>query len=692
MKELPPFDSVRERLERQYELAVYEPESGLGKAELEAEFADHCRAHPDEPRVLTRAWLMHLIFTKGRIAPERDNYFAGKVDSCNLPEENRWRWVEEAWAGEFGDSVPGVNWVTEVTAEHGVAYMIDYSHVCPDWPAILALGLPGLRERARRGGDTPFHRACVLVLDGAMALCRRLGTASDNPALSALAERPPETLHEAFQLAYFYHDLVELEGESVRTMGWFDRHFLEFYRADLASGRLTRDRAKELIKYFWIAFFAKTGGKAYGKNFCFGPELNELSYLGMEVYHEMHTPDPKLTVRVDPEKTPDRFLEAVARNIRDGRTGIALLNDPVVIAGLVKHGRSPEDAVNYVPVGCYEPAVLGHELSCSGAGLIYLPHLVRLLLGRRCDFGSFGEVLDAYLKVLRDEISYQARQQSRCEKLWPMTNPSPLLSAGFGDCVASGRDVSEGGVRYNTSGCLIGYLADAVDSLAAIDWLVFREKRCTLAELWQAVEADWKGREKLQLLALNRAPKWGNNDPAADDIAVAITACAGPWMNRRPNGRGGTMFAAVFGQMVVEYGRRVGALPSGRNAGAPLSKNLCACVGMDRNGVTALIDSATKIDLTDYPDGACLDLMLHPSAVAGDEGVDTIVALMRTFLDKGGSGLQFNIFDAATLRDAQRRPEVYRTLQVRVCGWNVRFVDLAPEAQETFIAQAEAVS
>ena len=304
------FDSARKRLEKQYEHVVYDPESGLDEQGIQTLFEAHCRENPGEEHVLTKAFLLHLVCTKARIAPEPDNYFAGKVDPCaSLFQKLRWKWVDELWPKEFSDhSVPGDQKMFVIDMEHSIGYMIDTSHTSPDWMAILKLGFPGLRDRAAKG-STALHRAAVMVYDGAIELCRRLGKASGNEALLALAERPPQTLREAFQLAYLFHDLQEIEGEEVRTMGWFDRLYIDFYRRDLKAGRLTRESAEELIQYFWIAFYAKWQGTRFGKNFCFGPEINELSYLGMEVYHKMNTVDPKLSVRVTPE-TRARVLAA----------------------------------------------------------------------------------------------------------------------------------------------------------------------------------------------------------------------------------------------------------------------------------------------------------------------------------------------------------------------------------------------
>ena len=672
------FADNRPYLEKQYE-QPFAPASGLSLDELKTDFEQHCAANPNEPLILKRAYLMNLVCRKGRIVIEPENMFAGKVEGRTLLDEMRYEYTRKAWTEEFGE---WHGWCNVSDLELGIGYMIDYSHICPDWPAILKLGLPGLRDRAAKG-DTPLHRAVVMVYDGAMELCRRLGWAQ-------LAERPPQTLHEAFELAYIFHELEENEGEQVRTMGWFDRLYIDFYRNDLKNGTLTRESAKELIKYFWITFWAKTQGKLFGKNFCFGPEINELSYLGMETYYEMNVVDPKLSVRVTPD-TPQDFLELCAKNIRDGRTGIVFLNDRVVIEALIKHGRTPEDAFDYIPIGCYEPAVLGKEVSLSGATHLFLANILLHSLKQGCQYTDFNELKSNFYHNLKKASELMAKQQSRCEKIWPRANPIPFLSGTYHECMADGKDVTEGGAKYNTTGTVVCNTADLADSLAAIEYLVYQEKLCSLDELRSALAADYQGYEKLRLTARNRAPKWGNNDDRADKFAIEVAAYVGPLLSTLDNGRGGKFTPSIYGQLVVERGSETGAFPSGRKAGEPLSQNMDAAIGMDRNGITALMNSALKIDYSEYPCGTCLDLMLHPSAVKGGDGIKTLLSLVRAFIARGGSGLQFNIFDAATLRDAQIHPEAYSNLQVRVCGWNARFIDLTPEAQETFIAQAEAM-
>ena len=679
-----PFDEIRQKLEKQYENMVFSLKDCWTESQIRQVWNTHKRENPDEDRILSRSFLISLILEHAPVAEEKFNAFPGKFQHFNLLAEDLQTGYELA-----KEKVPGV--VTNgKDLNLGIGWMVDRSHVAPDWNNLMKLGLPGLIERAEHGAS-PFHKAVVMVYKALAEFCRRVACVNDNPVYAEIAEHAPQTLHEAFALAYVLHDAIEYSGEEVRTMGRFDEIYIDFYRNDLKAGRLTRESAKELIKYFWIAFYARYQGKRFGKNFCFGPDFNELSYLGMEAYYEMNTVDPKLSVLVR-EDMPQEFAELYAKCIRDGRTAIVSLNYDVVVAGLIRHGRTPEDAANFIPIGCYEPAVAGKEISCSGSTHFYLPAYVLLTLNSGVEYPSFEEFKTAFKEHIRRCAGIMRENQVLCDLAWKYVNPVPLLSGTFDSCIEKGRDISDAGAVYNTTGCVVSYLADAVDSLEAVRYLVYEKKLCTLAELRQILKDNWQGHEKLRSEVLRKPAKWGNNDPRTDELAVEIAAFTSDLLSHLPNGRGGFFFPSLYGQMVVENGREIGALPSGRLAGEPMSKNMDSVIGMDKNGITALMDSVLKVDMRQFPCGTCLDIMLHPTSVRGDEGIGILVLLIRTFIAHGGSGIQFNIFDATVLRDAQAHPEKYANLQVRVCGWNVRFTDLEPAAQETFIRQAEAIA
>jgi len=394
------------------------------------------------------------------------------------------------------------------------------------------------------------------------------------------------------------------------------------------------------------------------------------------------------------------------------------VNDDAQVEMLCRNGKTPEVAADYILIGCYEPAVMGRELNCSGAAGLNLAKAVELVLAgsgapmpsagacavsgppmppqRLGGLGgpdtTFEDLMEAYLGILDSHITRILDKVRREERLWPRINPSPLLSGTMDSCVERGLDVSQAGAKYNTSGICCYGIANAVDSLAVIRQFVYEERRCTLAELRDILAANWQGHEDLRLIARNRVPKWGNNDDRVDALAVRITDFLGQRINCEPNARGGVFQAALYAILdsAKQWGRPTGALPDGRLAGEPLTLNTGASIGMDRAGVTSLLSSVSGIDLSLFPNGTVLDVMLHPTVTGGSEGVRTLCSLIRSYFARGGMAIQFNIFDAALLREAQRDPARFATLQVRVCGWNARFVDLAPDVQEMFIAKAEA--
>lgn len=681
MAKYAPFDEMRFLVEKQYENAVYIPGSGWTEAQLRQAWEDHKKENPDEDRLASRAFLIALILRHAPIAEDKGLPFAGKFNTFNLLNEDRAAGNELAFK-----TVPGAN-VWGHDDLRGVGWMVDLSHTAPDWKNVLTLGLPGLIERARTKKSV-FGKAIVTVYEALAEFCRRTAIVCNNPLYARIADHAPQTLHEAFALALVMHDAIEYANMEVRTMGRFAQLYIDFYRNDLASGEQTGESAKELIKYWFMTFYARYQGKRFGKNFCFGPEYNELSYLGMEAYYELNTVDPKLTVLVR-DDIPQDFLELYAKCIRDGRTGIVSLNYNVIVEGLVRHGRTREDAENFIPIGCYEPAVAGKEISGSGTTHLHLPVTLLHLLSERQDFSDFESLKAAFLEQLRKNIIFMQEKQILCDMAWKYVMPEPLLSGTFDSCLEKERDISDAGAFYNTTGCVVCYIADAVDSLEAIRYMVYEQKLCTLPELVEICNNNWEGHEELRQIALNKPGKWGNNIAKTDALGIEMAAYVSKILWSLPNGRGGTFFPALYGQMVTERGAQTGALPSGRLAGEPMSKNMDSVIGMDKNGITALMGSVLKVDMRQFPNGTCIDIMLHPTSVAGEEGIRILTSLIRTFIAKGGSGIQFNIFDAAILRDAQAHPEKYENLQVRVCGWNSRFNDLTPAAQETFIKQAE---
>lgn len=725
------FDTVRKHLEQQYETPDYNPDTGLPPEELVDRTEKYLATHTAQSRVLQKANLFRMILENGRIQVDPLDFFADRLQHENLLHDLQFRWQAEVERGPLSKEAA---WMLDAIQSGYVDGVLDLGHTSPGWTVMLQLGLNGLLEKAHAAraalGDAitqeqcDFYDAVDMVYAAIIGLAGRLAAlaremADTHPenatrllmvaeALEHVPANPPRTFHETMQFTYLMHQMFEMEGQKARSMGGFDNLYLSAFRADLDAGRLTRDQAKELIKFFWIKFFAFTQGVANGKNFYFGgcdkdgvDAVNELSTLAMEVYDELDTTDPKLSVRIS-KQTPDAFLRQVAGIIRQGKSSFVLVNDDVAIPALVKYGKELEEARNYLLIGCYEPAIEGREIACNMSLRINLAKTIELVLHNGIDpvtgmrMGPETgdprkmETFDAFQNAVFHQIDAQADKSMayvcKFETYWPEINPSPVLAGTFVDCLEKGKDIGQSGPKYNNTGSMGAGLANIADSLVAVKRLVFEDKRCTMSELIDALEKDFVGHEDLHRHIVYRLPHWGTDDDEVDAIAKKVTERYTEHINRTPNNRGGWFRASMFTlDYRYKFGKCMGATPDGRSAGAYLAGGVGAMTAMDVKGNTAQINSVTKLDFTDIPNGSVIDIYLHPSAVQGEDGLNAFVALIRTYFAKGGFGVQFNIFDSQTLRDAVVHPEKYTTLQVRVCGWNVYFTSMSLYEQEQYI-------
>ena len=388
---------------------------------------------------------------------------------------------------------------------------------------------------------------------------------------------------------------------------------------------------------------------------------------------------------------PPDILAQAADAVRNGANAIVFANDDLAFEMFVRHGKQPEDITDFVPIGCYEPAIMGKELCCSMSALCNMVKPFEELMATTPAPQGMDEVLQGYQAILGRHLR-QAMNETRAWELeWPQVNPSPVLSSTMDSCFAKGRDVSAAGTEYGTSGIMCAGIGTVADSLAAIEYLVFDQKLCSWDELRRALQDNWQGHDELRLTALRRAPKWGCNDERADRFAVAVSRFAADLINNTPNSRGGHFQMGCWSiDHAVYMGEHCAATPDGRRNGEPISKNAGATIGMDRKGVTGLLNSVTKLDATSFPDGTVVDITLHPTLVRGPEGGKCITDLLATFCRKGGFFIHFNVFDVETLKAAQANPEKYANLQVRVCGGNARVIDLSRKMQDCFIREAEA--
>lgn len=725
------FAEERERLFDQFQHVPYEPDSGLPLEELRAEVEGYLATHAEQPHVLRKAHVFRLLVTRGQISIDPHDWYADKLNHGRLMQKLNHAWLAVAAAGPLATEA---RWFEEVYRLGLAKGGLDTGHISPGWEHMFSAGLSGLlaEARARRAAlgerataeQLAFYEAVEIVYVAAIAYAARLADLAerlipDHPEYEThlrtiaancrqVPAHAPQTFHQALQFAWIMHELIEMEGEMVRSAGHFDRIFYPYYTADLAAGRLTPEQAQELIQFFWWKFYARTRGRENGKNFVFGGQdaagnaiSNDLTYVALRAYAALNTPDPKLSVRYVPD-SPDKLYRTVADLIRQGHNSFVLMNDVPAVEGLLKRGKTLEDARTYLPIGCYEPAVDGKEAACTMNLTINLAKAVECALydgvdplsgvqlgthsGDPRQFTTFEEMYQAWVTQMDFLLKRSVEYIGAHEREWPRIHPSPFLAGTIDDCLARGKDIGQGGPHYNSVGCVGMGLANTCDALLALKRVVYDERRYTMSEIITALDRDFAGDEPLRQYLLNRVPKWGNDDPEADALARRIADHYCATVHALRNARGGACQAALFS---LDYqwrlGKNTGALPDGRKARTSLAPGVGAASGRDRHGVTGLIGSVTKLDFSETPNGTVLDVTLHPSAVKGEEGLDGLTGLIKTFFAQGGYAIQFNIFDVATLREAQRHPERYATLQIRVTGWSVYFVNLSPEEQEQFI-------
>ena len=711
------FEAVREQLLDQYVNVNWIPDSGLNKDQLmekleamESQFASAAEF---------RAYAFLFITGAARLAVDKEDIFQDKLDGIGLIKKFRIRNEKTLKAEKLPLEAEEV---TNAWTKYGTFHATsDYSHTSPNTRLLMEAGFEGLRDRLLEitlrddltEQQRDFYKTCDIMLVGMKTAANRLAdavepyNAENAMALRSIAQGAPQNTYEALQLLilYFYmHD--NIFGTRIRTLGRLDVLLTPFVRKDLARG-VSREEISEMLKFFLHKFWAEK--VPYDLPFCLcgmdekGEDVtNEVTEQILECYNSLNIYSPKIHIRVS-QKTPHKVIRQVLSYIRAGNSSFVFVNDDTAVKGLQSVGIAPEDAWDYVPIGCYEPAVWGKELGCTGCGGINLAKAVELVLtnGRDAATGELcgletGEVtsFEEFLAAVKAQIAYLTDRAtgyvSKIELYYGSLNPDPLLSVQYEECLRKGMDIYDGGALYNNSSMSFYSLASLVDSLCAVNTLVFTEKAVTLPQLTQILKEDWKGSEALQSRALRLPNKFGINDPVADTLAAELAQYCASLVNNRPNGRGGVFKAALYTiDHCIKTGAKTMATPDGRNAGEPLSKNLCAVTGQDKKGVTGLINSAGKIDASQFPNGSVLDVVLHPSAVAGEEGLTAFLGLLLTYFGKGGLALHGNVFSPEDLKKAQADPETYKNLQVRVCGWNAYFVNLTKAEQDAFIRQAE---
>jgi formate C-acetyltransferase len=594
--------------------------------------------------------------------------------------------------------------------------------------------------------------AAILFAERHAALAERMAGETEDEArraellrIAAVCRRvpahAPRDFHEALQAYWFCHlgVVTELNGWDAFSPGHLDQHLLPFYRSGLVDGTLTEAAARELLECFFVKFNNHTAPPKVGvtaeesgtytdfANINLGglradgsDGSNEVTDLLLEIVDEMHLLQPSSNVQVS-RKTPDSVLKHALRVVRKGYGFPSLFNADAVVAEQLRQGKTLEDARAGGCSGCVEVGAFGKEAYIL-TGYFNLPKVLELALhdgvdprtgvrlgpatGNPSTFDTFDDVFDAFEAQLRHLVDMKIAGNQVIERLYAKEMPAPFLSVLIDDCIANGRDYNAGGARYNNTFIQAVGIGTITDALAAIRALVFggagteaeevgrggacpRPSAMGLQELVATLDADFAGNEPLRARLVNRMPKYGNDDDEADALMVRVFDAAFRCIDGRPTARGGSYRLEMLPTTChVYFGSVCGATPDGRRAGMPLSEGISPVQGADRRGPTAVFASAAKMDHI-KTGGTLLNMKFTPQILAGDEGIDRLAHMVRTYFKADGHHVQFNVVSAETLREAKADPEAHRGLIVRVAGYSDYFCDLGEALQDEIIARTE---
>lgn len=530
----------------------------------------------------------------------------------------------------------------------------------------------------------------------------------------------PETFHEALQYYWFVHlgVITELNPWDSFNPGRLDQHLLPFYEKGIADGTLTKDLAKELLQAFWIKFNnhpspPKVGVTAEESNtytdFCLinmggltedGKDaVNEVTYLILDVIEEMRLLQPSSMVQVS-KKNPDRFLQRAIKIIKTGFGQPSIFNSDAIIQELLNQGKSIEDARNGGASGCVESGAFGTEAYIL-TGYFNLVKVLEISLNNGIDpksgkrigketgdpkgFSAIDELLEAFKIQLNHFIDIKIRGNNIIEQIFGCYMPVPFLSLLIDDCVDNGQDYNAGGARYNTNYIQGVGLGSITDMLTAIKYHIYDEKTFSWAELKHAMDANFEGFDKLRAQLVYDTPKYGNDNDYADAQAAWVFDAFYHTVDGRPSPRGATYRINLLPTTShVYFGKVTCATPDGRLDGEPLSEGISPFQGMDSKGPTAVMLSAAKIDHL-KTGGTLLNQKFSPDFFVSEEAIIKVVKLVRGYFRLNGHHIQFNVVSADTLRDAQKHPEKYQDLIVRVAGYSDYFNDLGVDLQNEII-------
>lgn len=617
-------------------------------------------------------------------------------------------------------------------------------HICPDSALWLKMGPLGIMNQAQEKLKTceesqkEFYECVVLVMQGACTFMKRyhdmimenideveepyqqsLRTVANN--CLNLTKRPPETFHEAVQSLWFLFVLLHMESNaSSFSPGRMDQYLYPYYQKDIESGKISMEDALDILECLWLKFnqivylrnqnSAKYfAGFPIGFNIAIGGEdengndtYNELSLLCLQCQYDLGLPQPNLSVRLNRNSSHELMQKAI-EVVSKGSGMPQFFNDEAIVHALMELGIEKKDALNYAIVGCVELTTHGNNLGWSDAAMFNLNKALELTLNHgKClltheqiglDLGGLDtyQAFEDLEKAFQQQIDYFIDKMMQCEIIVEKAHqdclPTAFLSSVIDDCLENGLDVTKGGAKYNLSGIQMIQIANLADSLAAMKQLVYDDQVIDAKELLAALQSDFKGYEIIQTMLLNKVPKYGNDVEWVDRLGAKWAEYFRSRMKDYTNYRGGPYHTGMYTVSAhVPMGENVGASPDGRNALTPLADGgMSPVYGRDLKGPTAVLKSVSRLNNSLTTNGGLLNMKFLPEFFETKNGMNKFENFLRAFVDLKVPHIQFNVVRREDLEDAQIRPQLHKSLTIRVAGYTAYFVELAHKLQDEII-------
>lgn len=634
------------------------------------------------------------------------------------------------------------------TSFSGCAYVATeiggIAHVVVDYKRLISKGLRSYIEESKKMIDQSnnliisdisadekiaFYKAIIIVCEALINFTTKYAEkaeilASDEESPSRKEElikiaqtcrnistKPPSNLQEAVQLIWFIHLALHLENfEHGISFGRIDQYLLPYYSGDIEhTVKIFKNlllKTNEIIALYDTVATQYFGGMATTQNMLIGgvdkngyDATNALTYLILRAAAEVSVPSPNIVIRIH-DSSPSNLLKKIAQILSKGKNLIGLYNDEVVIKSLMNYGIPLEEARDYGIVGCVGLSTSGTSYDNTGAVFLNTAKALELALGldntivssyidnnlESEGFLSMNEILNKFQEKLTSMMKMAAITANAYQQAHKNLKPTPLMSLCIRGCFESGVDINKGSAKYNFSGIHVTGFTDVVDSLAALDWAVFKQKETTMNEIITALKNNFRGYRHLQNYLLYKCPKYGSDDENADIYAKKVAEILAQSIIGLKSARGGDYRVGIHAMTThVGFGIFTGALPSGRKKGKPLNRDIAPGSSAEK-GLTAAINSVTKIDHSLFGNGLACTFNINPEITLLNNG-DIFESLLRSYIKLNGSHLQFNAFSINTLEDAQKNPNLYKDLMVRVSGYSARFIDLPKAVQDDIMVR-----